>query len=264
MRARLLATDGRGAAAAGDAGCRRRSDHAPVAGPRRHAVHGLLGRPRDGDLARSASRSSTSSTATPAARARGCSSGCPGPPVDGTGVGPGLLRLADLLPATTRAPPRNAGAISESIGEYGGDVVLATPIEAILGDAGRRARSRRRARVARRARRAMRARAKPLATPLTVTRRERRAGPRARARRPREGRPPGDRGARRARSARSRRSRCARAPRSASRYSMGDIQVGAIGTVAYADGDRVWAFGHPFEGAGARARCCSRTPTSSA
>jgi hypothetical protein len=35
-------------------------------------------------------------------------------------------------------------------------------------------------------------------------------------------------------------------------YSMGDIQVGAIGTVAYADADRVWAFGHPFEGAGAR------------
>ena len=28
---------------------------------------------------------------------------------------------------------RNAGAISESLGEYGGDVVLATPIEAILG-----------------------------------------------------------------------------------------------------------------------------------
>ena len=35
-------------------------------------------------------------------------------------------------------------------------------------------------------------------------------------------------------------------------YSMGDIQIGAIGTVAYTDGDRVWAFGHPFENAGAR------------
>jgi hypothetical protein len=35
-------------------------------------------------------------------------------------------------------------------------------------------------------------------------------------------------------------------------YSMGDIQVGAIGTVAYTDGDRVWAFGHPFEEAGMR------------
>ena len=29
--------------------------------------------------------------------------------------------------------------------------------------------------------------------------------------------------------------------------------VGAIGTVAYTDGDRVWAFGHQFEGAGGRA-----------
>ncbi len=35
-------------------------------------------------------------------------------------------------------------------------------------------------------------------------------------------------------------------------YSMGDIQVGAIGTVAYTDEDRVWAFGHPFENAGER------------
>jgi hypothetical protein len=35
-------------------------------------------------------------------------------------------------------------------------------------------------------------------------------------------------------------------------YSSGDIQVGAVGTVAYTDEDRVWAFGHPFEGAGAR------------
>ncbi|HET8950174.1 MAG TPA: hypothetical protein VFN44_06680, partial [Solirubrobacteraceae bacterium] len=35
-------------------------------------------------------------------------------------------------------------------------------------------------------------------------------------------------------------------------YSMGDIQVGAIGTVAYTDEDRVWAFGHSFEESGAR------------
>jgi hypothetical protein len=35
-------------------------------------------------------------------------------------------------------------------------------------------------------------------------------------------------------------------------YSGGDLRLGAIGTVAYTDGDAVWAFGHPFEGAGAR------------
>ena len=31
------------------------------------------------------------------------------------------------------------------------------------------------------------------------------------------------------------------------------MRLGAVGTVAYVDGDRVWAFGHPLEGAGARA-----------
>jgi hypothetical protein len=30
------------------------------------------------------------------------------------------------------------------------------------------------------------------------------------------------------------------------------VRVGAVGTVSYTDGDRVWAFGHPFESAGAR------------
>jgi hypothetical protein len=31
----------------------------------------------------------------------------------------------------------------------------------------------------------------------------------------------------------------------------GDISAGAIGTVTYVDGDKVWAFGHPFNGTGA-------------
>ena len=35
-------------------------------------------------------------------------------------------------------------------------------------------------------------------------------------------------------------------------YSSGDIAVGAVGTVAYVDGDRVWGFGHPFENSGLR------------
>jgi hypothetical protein len=35
-------------------------------------------------------------------------------------------------------------------------------------------------------------------------------------------------------------------------YSSGDLRVGAIGTVTYTDGSSVWAFGHPFEGSGAR------------
>ena len=35
-------------------------------------------------------------------------------------------------------------------------------------------------------------------------------------------------------------------------YATGDVSAGAVGTVAYVDGDAVWAFGHPFEGAGRR------------
>ena len=34
--------------------------------------------------------------------------------------------------------------------------------------------------------------------------------------------------------------------------SSGALNVAAVGTVAYVDGDRVWAFGHPFDGAGRR------------
>lgn len=33
----------------------------------------------------------------------------------------------------------------------------------------------------------------------------------------------------------------------------GRIEAGAVGTVTYVDGDRVWAFGHPFDNAGRRA-----------
>ena len=36
-------------------------------------------------------------------------------------------------------------------------------------------------------------------------------------------------------------------------YSSGDLAVGAVGTVAYVDGNRVWGFGHPFENCGLRA-----------
>jgi len=35
-------------------------------------------------------------------------------------------------------------------------------------------------------------------------------------------------------------------------YAAGDLSAGGLGTVTYADGGRVWAFGHPFEGVGAR------------
>src|SRR5215212_11005479 len=50
-----------------------------------------------------------------------------GPAVDDTGVGPGFSG------SPIYCDGRNAGAISEGIGQYGNKVVLATPIEAILG-----------------------------------------------------------------------------------------------------------------------------------
>jgi hypothetical protein len=195
-----------------------------------------------------------------------------GPAVDETGIGPGFSG------SPIYCDGRNAGAISESVGEYGGEIVLATPIESILGaspDApaeraepvsnrgrkrgntarrnqrGERRPNRRKARraVARRHRDIMR-RAKPLSTPLTVSgvsttlgRALERAG--ARAGRPLLATPAGPLGSFPPQEMR---------PGAAVgvSYSRGDIQIGAIGTVAYTDADRVWAFGHPFEGAGAR------------
>ena len=55
-----------------------------------------------------------------------------GPAVDATGVGPGFSGSPITCPDAAGVP-RVVGAISESIGEYGGKVVLATPIESILG-----------------------------------------------------------------------------------------------------------------------------------
>jgi len=50
-----------------------------------------------------------------------------GPAIDATGVGPGFSGSPILCDG------RYAGAISEGIGDYGNKVLLATPIEAILG-----------------------------------------------------------------------------------------------------------------------------------
>ena len=54
-----------------------------------------------------------------------------GPAVDATGIGPGFSG-SPIYCADGQGVQRNIGAISEAIGEYGGKVVLATPIEAIL------------------------------------------------------------------------------------------------------------------------------------
>ena len=174
-----------------------------------------------------------------------------GPAVDGTGVGPGFSGSPIYCP-DDQGTRRNAGAISESLGEYGGEIVLATPIEAILGagvDA-RAARGEPASASRMRRHRALLARAEPLATPLTVSGLSTAMGRALEHAGARKGRqviaaPAGPLGSFPPQPM---------VPGAAVgvSYSMGDIQVGAIGTVAYADGDRVWAFGHPFEGAGAR------------
>ena len=162
-----------------------------------------------------------------------------GTAVDGTGVGQGFsgspieCRGADGV-------ERIIGAISEGVGQYGGDLVLATPIEAILGqpvDPPPAARS------APRLLRSARALRSPLSlgglsagVAAAVARRAQRAG------------------------------RLVLAAPSAPQVPFapppivpgasiavglagGDVTAGAIGTVSFVDGDRVWAFGHPLDAA---------------
>jgi len=184
-----------------------------------------------------------------------------GPAVDATGVGPGFSG-SPIYCGDEQGVQRNAGALSESLGEFGGDVVLATPIEAILGASSdapaargepvsrRAGPGRRQGRRSSRRDRAIMSRAAPIAAPLTVSgvngtlgRALESAG--LRVGRPLLAAPAGPLGS---------------FPPQPMRpgasigvsYSAGDIQVGAVGTVAYTDDERVWAFGHPFESAGQR------------
>jgi hypothetical protein len=185
-----------------------------------------------------------------------------GAAVEQTGIGPGFSGSPIYCPDAA-GTPRVVGAISESIGEYGGRVVLANPIEAILGTGveaptpravrpGPVRPSGARARASSARARALLARGvKPIVTPLTasgltapVARALQAAGRKA-------GRP------------------VLAAPAGPLRsfpvqplvpgaamgvgYADGDLSISAIGTVAYADEGRVWGFGHPFEGAGRRA-----------
>ena len=161
-----------------------------------------------------------------------------GPAVDATGVGPGFSGSPILCGG------RNAGAISEGIGEYGNKVVLATPIEDILS-----ARPKPAPAAARRAPRLLRS-AHPLVGPLTarglspgarrlLTRAARRAGRSVLAapQGPQAGYPAQD-----------------LRPGSAlaASISAGDVSIGAVGTVAYRDGNAIYAFGHSLDALGRR------------
>jgi hypothetical protein len=160
-----------------------------------------------------------------------------GPAVDATGVGPGFSGSPIVCDG------RYAGAISEGIGDYGNKVVLATPIEAILGARASTAAT------ARRAPGLLRA-ARPLDGPLTFSglsarTRDLLVKAAARVHRAVLAAPPGPVGSYPPQ---------ALVPGAAvaASVSSGDISVGAVGTVAYRDGDQVFAFGHSLDGLGPR------------
>jgi hypothetical protein len=191
-----------------------------------------------------------------------------GPAVDATGIGPGFSGSPIYCPDGSGVR-RNIGAISESIGDYGGKTVLATPIELMLSNpadppkppnaratragaaSARTMKARGGTRGGRAAIRRIRAEGvKPLSATLTIsglTPRLGRALERTGARigRPVITVPSGPLGSFPVQTLR---------PGSAvsAGYSSGDVRFGAIGTVSYTDAGRVWAFGHPFESAGAR------------
>jgi len=159
-----------------------------------------------------------------------------GPAIERTGVGPGFSG------SPIYCGGRVIGAISEAIGEYGGLLALATPIEAIVGQPvepplGGVAPAP--------------AKTRSLAGPISVSGLSSRVG-RLFTRAAKLGG--------KVLYAAPARPRAAAFPVQALRpgaamsvgYSSGDVAAGSVGTVAYVDGPRVWSFGHPLEGTGRR------------
>lgn len=179
-----------------------------------------------------------------------------GPAIDATGIGPGFSG-SPIYCADGAGTNRNIGAISQSIGEYGGKAGLATPIELMLANptdppvardaSDGKAASPRAAAAMRRMRREG---TKDLAAPLTISGVSPQLGKAIEATGRRYGKPiiavpAGPLGSFPVQELR---------PGAAVSvgYSGGDLRLGAIGTVAYTDAGRVWSFGHAFEAAGAR------------
>jgi hypothetical protein len=172
-----------------------------------------------------------------------------GPAVDQTGLGEGFSGSPIYCP-DGHGVSRNIGAIAYSVGDYGNRKALATPIELILASpvkAPRRAGGRK---LPADGTRKLPPGVRPLLAPLTVTglsapiqklvsRAGKRAGrvvlaapATARASFPPQFLRPGS--------------------SLSVGLSSGDIELSAIGTVAYTDGANVWGFGHALDAAGAR------------
>lgn len=181
-------------------------------------------------------------TGDPATRAPRILVRASGPAVDATGIAQGFSGSPIYCPGADGVA-RVIGAISEGLGEYGSKVVLATPIEAILGEPLRPP-------AAARSAPALLRSARPLAAPLSVgglspavATLARRAA--ARAHRTLHAAPAAP--------------RVGFAPQPlqpgsamAVGLSSGDLTMSAVGTVSYVDGDRVWGFAHPLDSVGRR------------
>ena len=165
-----------------------------------------------------------------------------GPAIDATGVGPGFSG-SPVLCTGADGVARNIGAISETIGEYGGKTVLVTPIEAMLAQPPTPA-------AALPVGLPAHPPARPLATPLTIAGLHPALAASFVAAARKAGHvlissPAG--------------SRVTFAPQPlvpgsavVVGVSSGAISVGALGTVTYVDGPNVWLFGHPMDDAGRR------------
>ncbi len=166
-----------------------------------------------------------------------------GPAVDGTGAGPGFSGSPVYCPGSDGGM-RVAAALSEGVGEYGNKLVLGTPIEEVLSEPVSPPSS------ARRAPRMLR-RAQPLAVPLSLSGLsapvgavfERAAGMAGRPLYTAPAAPRAEFGVQALRPGAS----------MAAGLANGAINLSAIGTVTYVDGDAVWGFGHPLDSVGARA-----------
>ena len=168
-----------------------------------------------------------------------------GPAVDATGLGPGFSGSPIICPGADGVG-RNIGAISETVGEYGGRTALATPIEAVLAQPVLPPAATRSAAPAR----SSIIGARSLAGPMTI------AGLRPSLARSfvRAARKAG-----RVLLASPAGTRAAFAPQPlvpgasvSVGLTSGDVAVGSLGTVAYADGASAWIYGHPLDGAGRR------------
>ncbi|WP_445149050.1 hypothetical protein [Baekduia sp. Peel2402] len=171
-----------------------------------------------------------------------------GPAVDETGIAEGFSGSPVKCVDPADGVAKTIGAIAEGTGDYGNKLVLVTPIQTMLGEpavppVSAAAASKSSKKLARRARAlgtplAFAGVSGPVATSLAKAAKKvgravyaAPAAPRIAAF-PTQTLQPGS--------------------SVAASLSSGDIEAGAVGTVTYVDGDSVWAFGHPLDGAGRR------------